>query len=84
MSKNWNPVYFVKNDKCKGKNLVTELTWNARDLNLSPSPFYNQKVARKMIQICRDNLWEDEWVNSGSYVLEKVIVSQSNVNRLQN
>ena len=62
-----NPVYFVKNDKCIGKEHVFELTWNARELQLSPSPFYNQKAARKLILNHRDILWDEEWVNSGTY-----------------
>ena len=43
------------------------MVWNARELPLSPSPFYNQKVAKKLILNYRDSLWLDEWVNSGSY-----------------
>ena len=43
-----NPVYFVKNDKCNSKEYVSELAWNARELNLSPSPFYNPKAAKKL------------------------------------
>ena len=62
-----NPVYFVKNDKCIGKEHVLELAWNARELQLCPSPFYNQKVTRKLIKNHRDTLWDEEWVNSGSY-----------------
>ena len=62
-----NPVYFVKNEKCKSKEIVSQLTWNARELPLSPSPFYNQKAAKKLIQDYRDCVWHDEWVNSGSY-----------------
>ena len=62
-----NPVYFVKNDKCIGKNHVSELVWNARELPLSPSPFYNQKSAKKLILNYRDSKWHDEWTNSGSY-----------------
>ena len=62
-----NPVYFVKNDKCKGKEHVSELTRSARDLNLSASPFYNPKAVKKLLQNYRDSLWNDEWVNSGSY-----------------
>ena len=38
---------------------------NARELNLSPSPFYSQKSARKLIQCVGDNLWQDEWNHSG-------------------
>ena len=63
-----NPVYFVKNDKRKGKDHVRELTWNAREVRLSPSPFYTQKVTRKLIQTYRDILWEDEWVNISKLV----------------
>ena len=62
-----NPVYFVRNEKCKSKQIVSELTWNARELPLSPSPFYNQKAAKELIQNYRDSVWHDEWVNSGSY-----------------
>ena len=62
-----NPVYLVKNDKCIGKNHVSELVWNARELPISPSPFYNQKVVKKLILNYRDSLWHDEWTNSGSY-----------------
>ena len=62
-----NPVYFVKNDKCKGKEHVIELTRSARDLNLNASPFYNPKVVKTLLENYRDSLWNDEWVNSGSY-----------------
>ena len=62
-----NPVFFVKNEKCKSKEVVSELTRNAREHQLSSSPFYNQKVAKNLIQNYRDSLWEDEWTNSGSY-----------------
>ena len=62
-----NPVYFVKNDKCKGKFFVSELTRNARNHALSPSPFYNPRVVKKMLDDHRDSLWDKEWANSGSY-----------------
>ena len=60
-----NPVYFVKNDKCKGKEHVSELTKSAIDLNLSASPFYNPRVVKKLLENYRDTLWHEEWVNSG-------------------
>ena len=62
-----NPVYFVKNQKCEGKDHVIELTRTARELDLSPSPFYSPKAVRKLLQDYRDTLWHNEWVNSGTY-----------------
>ena len=61
------PVYFVKNQKCMGKDHVNELTRNARELELSPSPFHTPKAVRKLLLNYRDTLWHDEWVNSGTY-----------------
>ena len=62
-----NPVYFVKNEKCKGKEHVSELTRTSRELELSPSPFYNPKSVKMLLQNYRDSLWHEEWANSGTY-----------------
>ena len=67
-----NPVYFVKNDKSKAERHVIELTLNARELNLSPSPFYSPKSARKLIQCVGDNLWQDEWDHNGGSHLPEI------------
>ena len=44
-----NPVYFVKNDNCKAKEHVKELTEATRTLDLSPSPFYDPRAVRKLL-----------------------------------
>ena len=43
------------------------MTEVARTLDLSPSPFYDPKAVRKLLHQYRDSLWQEEWVNSGTY-----------------
>ena len=62
-----NPVYFVKNDKCDAKSRALELAKSAQELELCQSPFYNQKVVKKVLEDLRDKEWQYEWTHSGSY-----------------
>ena len=62
-----NPVYFVKNDKCDAKSRALELAKGAQELELCQSPFYNQKVVKKVLEDLRDKEWQYEWTHSGSY-----------------
>ena len=65
-----NPVYFVKNDKCEGKRQVSELTFNARELNLSPSPFYTPKSVKKLIQLVGDNLGKRNEITEAVHTIQ--------------
>ena len=62
-----NPVYFVSHAKCKARERAMELLEAARTLELSPSPSYDPKAIRKMLNNHREARWQEEWVNSGTY-----------------
>ena len=62
-----NPVYFVKNDKCRAKVQARELALNASEVDLSPSPFYTPKVVKGLLEEYRNKRWIHEWNHSGDY-----------------
>ena len=63
-----NPVFFVKaGKKNDAYERITDLAWAAQDLELVPSPFYNQGVVKKLLEDCLDKDWQFEWSHSGNY-----------------